>query len=381
MLYKINRRTIITWFLLILILLLVAGCAQKVDNQNKKTDTTVSENSEKSVDNTSNTNNKQESKEASKEVEKTIETFEPLKFVNTPLPFDLEPHRTITPLGNEIRNAGPSRIGTFYGDGFRFQIIGFQNNVTTIKFANIGSETITLTDESIKYIVYSNGGENISGTKLTGAPISIEPNQTKDLQVSFTDPRTVYLRFNIKDTITEIRIRSSLQDKPISDVTPLVSDRSNMTDGGITPEGKEGPVPVTYASLEIVGNGYTKFQVLGIQYTGNDTIGKLSKPEKGMLALAKVRLANTSNEEISINQVVIRSISGKGITVEETLSKEDMQKALGDKGLPTSIKPQSIVEGFVPFVFNDSLEVTMIGIETNKGSMAIRHLDSFPPLQ
>jgi hypothetical protein len=103
----------------------------------------------------------------------------------------------------------------------------------------------------------------------------------------------------------------------------------------------------------------------------NERIGPVDKGD-GFLALVKVRIANTSDEVMTIDRLIT---SGGGLRVDFT--EEDMS-LLGEKGLPYTIEPYSIVEGWVPFRVRDGRDGYGIAFFTSHGGFSLGYLQTYP---
>jgi hypothetical protein len=103
----------------------------------------------------------------------------------------------------------------------------------------------------------------------------------------------------------------------------------------------------------------------------HDTLGPLDKGE-GFLALVRVKIANTSNEVMTIDKLRITS-GGTMIDVTE----EDLA-VLGDKALPFTVSPHSIVEGWIPFKVREGRDGYGIVFYSNLGGFVLNNLQTYP---
>jgi hypothetical protein len=303
--------------------------------------------------------------------------------MKSPLPFNMQPHEPATDRVINIRNLKPSLVGAFYGEGYRFQIVKVEGKTVTIEFGNTSGKPITLTDENFYFLYIANGGANISGTKLEGSPVTVASNSKKTLKVSYSNSDTMLLMIKMPDLETplEVDVNNTLFSV-INDTTPFISKGTRIkaskgSDGKIIPDS----MPSTGYTMEVTGNGKVKYQPVGIQFTDNDKVGTIVKPEGGMIVLAKIRLANTSDQELVINDILIGSYSTqlKKIVTQYEFTEEDMKEALGDRAFPMIVKPKTIVEGFVPFFFKDSNESCFFTFRTNMGWLEVNNPDTILP--
>ena len=117
---------------------------------------------------------------------------------------------------------------------------------------------------------------------------------------------------------------------------PLGHDASGVVD--TTPYNRyefsiedENGVPfiVSRRAKEVIGNGKAKMVVNGLTIVENERIGPIDKGE-GFLALIRVKIANTSNEVMTIEKILVNG----GAKVD---FKPEELAVMGDKALPSTI--------------------------------------------
>ena len=89
--------------------------------------------------------------------------------------------------------------------------------------------------------------------------------------------------------------------------------------------------------------------------------------------LFKVRIANTSDEVLTINRLYV---AAGGVYMDYT--EKDLA-VLGDMAMPFSAEPHSIIEGWIPFrVTEEGRQAYGIVFYTNLGNFIIDHLNTYP---
>jgi hypothetical protein len=130
--------------------------------------------------------------------------------------------------------------------------------------------------------------------------------------------------------------------------------------------------PYTMARMagEVIGNGDAKVMAVGVLPVDNDKIGPIDKGN-GFLALVKVKIANTTGEVMTVDKILS---DGAGENV--TFKPEDLA-VLGEKALPSTIKPNTIVEGWIPFRVGDGREGYGIVIYTSHGRFVLNSINTY----
>jgi hypothetical protein len=121
---------------------------------------------------------------------------------------------------------------------------------------------------------------------------------------------------------------------------------------------------------EVIGNGDAKVMAVGVLPVDNDKIGPIDKGN-GFLALVKVKIANTTGEVMTVDKILS---DGAGENV--TFKPEDLA-VLGEKALPSTIKPNTIVEGWIPFRVGDGREGYGIVIYTSHGRFVLNSINTY----
>jgi hypothetical protein len=109
---------------------------------------------------------------------------------------------------------------------------------------------------------------------------------------------------------------------------------------------------------------------VGVLPVDNEKIGPIDKGN-GFLALVKVKIANTTGEVMTVDKILS---DGAGENV--TFKPEDLA-VLGEKALPSTIKPNTIVEGWIPFRVGDGREGYGIVIYTSHGRFVLNSINTY----
>ena len=266
---------------------------------------------------------------------------------------------------------GTSMLTPVYYENVRYWIREFTRNPSklVIDIGNTGSETIVIDDSNIEFSILDDEGNNIAGSKVQGAPVSISPGEIKRVVVTARNPDAGYVHFEFGGAVGGFSC-------PV--FRPFANEASDITD--TKPYNKYGQVweyenEGTFISAEtfrqVIGNGKLKAMSRALMVVENDRIGPIDRGD-GFLALVKVRIANTSDEPLMISRLYV---AAGGAFLDYT--EKDMT-VLGDMALPFTAEPNSIIEGWVPFRVTEGREAYGVVFYTNQGNFIIDHLQTYP---
>ncbi|MFA5537015.1 MAG: hypothetical protein WDA53_07590 [Bacillota bacterium] len=280
----------------------------------------------------------------------------------------MEPQTPFTE--DEMSSAGNSFMLTpVYFDAFRYQIRKFTANpsMLVIDIGNTSDETIRIRDENLGYSLCSRDGDEISGSKLQNAPISIPPGEIKRvvLTAAHGDAKFVYIDINGVETSTSYPYH--IEECTISDASPY----DNYSSVFKTNDNDGLEFMVASYPKELIGNGKFKAMVSGLTVVENEKIGPLEKGE-GFIALVKIKMANTTDEKMKIEKLIS---SSEWIMTE--FGEEELA-VLGKEGLPLSIEPNSIVEGHVPVRIGKGNHAYAAIFYTNLGNFLFENIQGYP---
>lgn len=272
---------------------------------------------------------------------------------------------------DDIINWGTCVLTPVYHETFRYQIREFTNHPAklVIDIGNTGDEPLVITDENMWYSILDYEGNEIAGSKLQGAPVSIAPGEIKRVVLTAQNPDAglVFLELGGLSYTLGQPIFFAVLDDALD-----VDDTSPYYKYGFTIDGENGePNIISMHAMQVIGNGRAKMVGCGLMAVENERIGPVDKGD-GFLALVKVRIANTSDEVMTIDRLIT---SGGGLRVDFT--EEDMS-LLGEKGLPYTIEPYSIVEGWVPFRVRDGRDGYGVAFLTSHGVFSLGYLQTYP---
>jgi len=267
---------------------------------------------------------------------------------------------------------GTSMLTPVYYDNVRYWIREFTRNPSrlVIDIGNTGNETIVIDNNNMEFSILDDEGNNIAGSKVQGAPVSIAPGEIKRVVVTAKNPDAGYVHFEFGGAAGGISC-------PV--FRPFANEAADITD--TRPYNKHGQVweyenEGTFISAEtfrqVIGNGKIKAMSRALMAVENDRIGPIEKGD-GFLALVKVRIANTSDEVLTINRLYV---AAGGVYMDYT--EKDLA-VLGDMAMPFSAEPHSIIEGWIPFrVTEEGRQAYGIVFYTNLGNFIIDHLNTYP---
>lgn len=300
-----------------------------------------------------------------------------IKFANGPKPMTLEEHAYISANSGDYK-AKPQlpTIGPLYQKTWRLQPVSIKIGSTpeaTFELGNTGSEPITITDDNIHFMYLNAVGDNMAGSKIVGGAVTVQPNSIATIKLTAINPNTrvIYVKIGQESQLCFLTTESDTEI--INDTNPL-SVRT----------GRDITAATSFKVGSTVGNGKFKFQILGSKIIENEQIGKLSKPVNGALILVKVRIANTSNETMNISSLTLKSDNWNILSneyweptnVKTTTWSSNDQSILGEYGLPTEIKPNTIVEGFIPAIMYDVNENISVIFNTNLGQFNVKGIET-----
>jgi len=363
MLKKIKLTNYFVICITLAFLLIFSGC----------TATTVNPVNQEGNDNTPQSEEKT-STEVQSEENVSDEPFE-IIFMDRPAPLTLELHETrkITESNKHVIGKLPM-TGPAYLKNFRIQPTYFTANGKVeahFEFANTSNEPILLNDDSICFVRLDNEGNNISGSKLQGEPIVVQPNEIKNLVVTATDLKSMFVFVSIGDMrdLTYYFENPNIYTESITDAKPHNdSDAANL---------------IISEKYHVVGTKNSKAQVIESKMVQNEKIGSLNKPTEGSLLLVKVRVANSTD-----NKMTISSITEYSAFLNDNfepfdmntfqISKDDLN-VLGENALPEEIAPHTLAEGYIPVIIEDFNKTVKTEIVTNLGKINLVYIEKYTP--
>lgn len=257
-----------------------------------------------------------------------------------------------------------------YHDTFRYQIREYRLAHLVIDIGNTGSETLVITDEDLFFSILDSEGNECAGSKVHGAPVRIAPGEIKRVVVTAEHPEAGFVFFNVggqQYSLTSPLYRAlPHEQKDIVDTTPYMrATQEGVVDGM--------PYVVARKAMEVIGNGKAKVMGSGLMVVENKEIGPIKAGDKGFIALVRVKIANTSNETMNIDKLILTHADDKV----DVLREEDLA-ALGDKALPFTIKPHSIAEGWVPIKVEKNHFFYGINIHSSHGILILGDIQGYP---
>ena len=257
-----------------------------------------------------------------------------------------------------------------YHDTFRYQIREYRLAHLVIDFGNTGSETLVITDEDLYFSILDSEGKECAGSKVHGAPVRIAPGEIKRVVVTAEHPEAGFVFFNVggqRYTLTSPMYRAlPHEQKDIVDTTPYKrATQEGVVDGM--------PYVVALKPMEVIGNGKAKAMGSGLMVVENKKVGPIECGDEGFIVLVRVKIANTSNETMNIDKLILTHADDKV----DVLREEDLA-ALGDKALPFTIKPHSIAEGWVPIKVEKNHFFYGINIHSSHGIFILGDIQGYP---
>ncbi|MDG5786751.1 hypothetical protein QA612_04550 [Evansella sp. AB-P1] len=277
-----------------------------------------------------------------------------------------EPYPSMNNVALSMQGALPM-LTPLYRDSFRMifveKIATSEITEATFEIANTSTTPITISDENLYFDLSDfNDSESVISS-IIDSPITIDPNDSKKVTVSTEaeSVNTIYLNYD------NLHLPFFLTDSPrefISDSTPL----------------RTSSMPQATRMGAIVGDGKIKYQITEVLLTNNKTLGSIRLNEEGTIILLKLRVANTTDETLIMDYFSLCSsvIEENEITCKQEIDVAELEYLEVDT-LPTSIEPNTIVEGYVPAAIYDPIQVSILSIKNNISDIDAYHIGTLAP--
>ncbi|NLM62166.1 MAG: hypothetical protein GX193_08845 [Clostridiales bacterium] len=269
-----------------------------------------------------------------------------------------------------VEDALGFRVGILtpiYHDTFRYHIREFKRARLVIDIGNTGSKTLVINDDSLYFSIMDTEGKEIAGSKVQGAPISITPGEVKRIVVTAENPDASAVCMDIGGLSYTL---GGLYYRALPNEESDIVNTKPYKHGDVIYDDEGNPYTMAGMAWEVIGNEKAKVMVNGVLPVENEKIGPIDKGN-GFLALVKVKIANTTGEDMTIDKILS---DGAGEHV--TFKPEDLA-VLGEKTLPSTIKPNTIVEGWIPFRVGDGREGYGIVIYTSHGGFILNSIHAY----
>jgi|GEM_PF-1965524 len=290
-------------------------------------------------------------------------------------PLSLEPQPAMRQGQAASRTALIYTMSTYF-DTWRKQVVSWFHSPDsgwrmTLAIGNTGTTPLNITKENI-FFALDPAGENATGSDILGGAVTINANQVKEIVVFSSSPKAIALAFKIGGEHIIRPLDDLMANTLIGDASPLRSD--NPLD--ISPDG------VTVFSRlphKITGNGSFKAQALRAVLIENETLGRLQRPEGGLLGLLYIRIANTSDSPMNLTAIAAGIVRGSpAADIEVTIPHEELRRLLGQLTLSATIPPGGIASGYIPFLQDHPSHTNFVRLHTSLGIYHIEPVDSFP---
>ena len=268
---------------------------------------------------------------------------------------------------DEAVGFGVGVLTPVYHDTFRYQIREFERAKLVIDIGNTGSKTLVITDANLYFSIFDAEGNEVAGSKVQGAPISIAPGEVKRVVVTAENPEASAVCLDINGVSYTI---GGLSYRALPHEEADVVNTKPYKYGEVIHDEEGRSYTMARMAGEVIGNGDAKVMAVGVLPVDNDKIGPIDKGN-GFLALVKVKIANTTGEVMTIDKILS---DGAGENV--TFKPEDLA-VLGEKAMPSTIKPDTIVEGWIPFRVGDGREGYGIVIYTSHGRFVLNSINTY----
>jgi len=268
---------------------------------------------------------------------------------------------------DEAVGFGVGTLTPVYHDTFRYQIREFEAARLVIDIGNTGSKTLVITNGNLYFFIMDTEGNDIAGSKVQGTPISIAPGEVKRVVVTAENPDASVVYMDI-DGVGYSLCSPSYPALPHEEAD--IVNTKPYKYGEVIHDEEGRPYNMARMAGEVTGNGEAKVMAVGVLPVDNDKIGLIDKGN-GFLALVKVKIANTTGEVMTVDKILS---DGAGENV--TFKPEDLA-VLGEKALPSTIKPNTIVEGWITFRVGDGREGYGIVIYTSHGRFVLNSINTY----
>lgn len=246
--------------------------------------------------------------------------------------------RPVTP----ENSMGGYRAYPFISDkGFAYQVISMEPKKLVVDIGNTGNSPFTVDLNNLSFAVYDFSGNNISGSKIEGGTIVINPGEVERIVLTATHESSVNVDVTINGAPLQIQCSSEFGED-ITDTRPF---------DGESPLFLDQPVPVIEFAGRVTGNDKFKAVSKGVIILEDQSFKGLPKLyTDGAYVLVNVKFANISNEPIELK--TIRGVNYNPTTDDYEVYEVQSETLdyLGEFALPMTISPNTIVEGYIPAV-------------------------------
>lgn len=288
-------------------------------------------------------------------------------------------------------NGSPNLFIPTYEKNFGYQITHLEKLYVEVEIVNTGNSTLNVNNDTLGFVLYNQDGTNVSGSQILEGKGPLKPGEKRLVKVSASNPNTSIFTVALNgrengQTLAQGIVTKFAGDAPMSDTTPLsVPYESNYYITGWEGLPKdEWILTPTYNGL-ITGNGKIKVQSLGIKILENQSINGLPqlKDSTGGYVLVQYRLANTSNEVMTIDEILLSSIypdikDRSNDTSISLQANSEIFKEL-ELAVPSVVKPNSIVDFYLPATYPTSDYLAAITVKTNLGVFENSSVGTFMP--
>jgi len=271
------------------------------------------------------------------------------------------------------RGAAIPFLGPRYFKTFRIQIGDISHDPikgwrVEFQLGNTGNSPIVLNSENARFYMLE-GAHPLSS--IEGGEVTIEVGEMREFAVLAANPMAGTIIMEIQEESLTIFLHAFRDREGITDVEPT-------TAGSVSIGGLNYPLVLLRSNYSIAGNGMFKAQAMYTVLLENENIGEFRRPKGGRMGLVAVRIANTTERPMTLERLFVGSVDMRTEQrYEYSAYFEEVKSWLQERTIPSTILPNEIVEGYLPFIFANTYHLTGLSLRSSHGVLAIQSIESF----
>lgn len=308
---------------------------------------------------------------------KTTDDLSAIKPTTRPPSIDLAPHEQLTDSQLSGKTSLPMTGTTYWGD-LRIQPIKVERDTygitATIEVGNLSSKPLSIDESNFSWLYQIPAGNGVeegtmATTSIQGSPLVVQPNSTGLIKVS-----TAYE----KASILEVKLQGLDHQYMFPYPSDRITDAKPLNGADVFEVNGKRAVEALHVS-HLVGSQNFKLEPLGAVTSQLSKLGPIDKSSKGSIGVVKVRFANTSGKEISLEKIQLHSVNyqtEKWHTIDYPLKDLSL---IGGNTFPTKIAARTVVEGYLPFFSDDTNHASLVYVETSAEEFYVSNVETYSP--
>lgn len=280
---------------------------------------------------------------------------------------------------SEFTDSNPNFSMPTYEKNFGYQVTHVEKSYVEAEVINTGDTNLYINNDTLGFVLYNAGGVNVSGSQILEGEGILKPGEKRLVKVSASNPDACVFTVALNgreygQDLAQGLITEYANEPAFSDTKPLEVEHYNSFHilGWEGLPDDQWILTPKYNGM-VTGNGKIKVQSLGLKILDNDYIEGLPevKDSTGGYVLVQYRVANTTSEVMTIDEILIGSLypSLTDRSKDSFLNFKADSEVFKDLGLliPEEIQPNSIVDFYLPAGYPSSDFVASITVRTSHG--------------